>query len=441
MNSQKRREILEDALKYASTTKIFLSEPDALKALPGALKQLYPGLSVIPVADDNTWKAAGEQTVALLKAAHIEVEHPYMFPGSPMVTADHEHSLRLSEYFIRTANAIPLAIGSGTINDLVKLGAHLAGRPYACVATASSVDGYASDGAALLTGGSKLTHSCPAPSIIIGDTDILNKAPKILASSGYADLMAKIPAGADWIVADFLGEDPINPVSWKLVQTHLRTWLADPSDSEAVFIGLTLCGIAMQYQKTSRPVAGAEHLLSHIWEMEHHTHNGETVLHGIKVGIGTLISTAAYEVLLSHGCGWGEKPTPYDAMMQSKQALLSERFKDLSSFEQMQNTLVEKHSPSNRRIERRKELIANWNEIMQKLQAQLIPYGELRNLLNTAGCPVRAEDIGMGKTKAVSSMRIAQLIRNRYDILDILDDLGLMDKAMQMMIQNESVLG
>ncbi len=436
-----KKEILTHAMHFASTTKEFLCEPKALHSLPGIMESYFPGKPVIPVADENTWNAAGEQTVSILKESGIPVsEQPYIFPGSPVLESDHAHACRLSEFFQKQPDGIPAAIGSGTINDLVKLSSHMADRPYVSVATASSGDGYASDGAALLKGGSKRTFACPAPPVIIADTEILQNAPRILDASGYADLVAKVPAGADWIIADRVGEAPVNPVSWELVQRHLRTWISNPSDTEGVFIGLTLCGFAMQYMKDSRPVSGAEHLLSHVWEMQHHTHEGEPVLHGIKVGIGTLITVAAMEWLLDSGPQGGETDRPADQQLKEKQQLLTEQFRGIEGFEQMQRTLEEKTADRDRIAYRRNILKDQWDEISRSVKSQLLPYRKIRELLQSMDCPVRAEDIGLEKSRAVSTMRISQLIRNRYTILDVLDDLGLLEQCISDLSSDPSVL-
>ena len=44
---------------------------------------------------------------------------------------------------------------------------------------------------------------------------------------------------------------------------------------------------------------GADHQFSHLWDMEHHTHEGITPSHGFKVGIGTLASLSLYEAVLN----------------------------------------------------------------------------------------------------------------------------------------------
>jgi glycerol dehydrogenase-like iron-containing ADH family enzyme len=58
--------------------------------------------------------------------------------------------------------------------------------------------------------------------------------------------------------------------------------LSEGEAVEAVFSGLAMTGFAMQITKSSRPVSGAEHLFSHIWEMENLEKDGIPVFHGLR---------------------------------------------------------------------------------------------------------------------------------------------------------------
>ena len=95
---------------------------------------------------------------------------------------------------LKNHDAIPIAVGSGTINDLTKLSSHLTGRRYMCVGTAASMDGYTAFGASITADGSKQTFNCPAPQACLADLDIICQAPIEMTASGYADLFAKITA-------------------------------------------------------------------------------------------------------------------------------------------------------------------------------------------------------------------------------------------------------
>ena len=140
----------------------------------------------------------------------------------------------------------------------------------------STLCGYEAYGASVSFEGNKQTFDCRAPLGIVFDPVVAAGAPKDLAASGYADLIAKVPAAADWMIADELAVEPIDDFAFSLVQDNLRKALADP---EAVFNGdvqatsdlaegLIMSGFAMQAIQSSRPASGVEHQYSHYWDME-----------------------------------------------------------------------------------------------------------------------------------------------------------------------------
>ena len=98
----------------------------------------------------------------------------------------------------------------------------LAGLPYVSVATAASMDGYAASGAAMLDGGFKRTLACAPPIAIVADLDVIAKAPPRMAAWGYGDLAGKLIAGADWILADAAGEDPLDASHSRSCRTTSR---------------------------------------------------------------------------------------------------------------------------------------------------------------------------------------------------------------------------
>src|SRR5438132_281339 len=98
------------------------------------------------------------------------------------------------------------------------------------VATAASMDGYTAFGAAITKDGYKHTMTCPAPLAVLADLDVLRSAPARMTSSGYADLLGKVPAGADWLVADALEVERVNAPVWSLVQGPLREAIGSPAE-------------------------------------------------------------------------------------------------------------------------------------------------------------------------------------------------------------------
>ncbi len=278
-----------------------------LRDTPKVFESQFPSRPALLITDANTFAIAGKQTEDAFRQAGHETLAPLII-DDPNLYAEYSYFEKIFAALVNN-DAIPIAVGAGTINDLTKLAAHRAGRQYLCVATAASMDGYTAFGASITRNGSKQTFDCPAPQAVIADLDVNAVAPPSLNASGYADLLAKMTAGADWIVADALGVEAIDPRAWEMVQSRLREWTANPSaiargDMTAIahlVEGLMMGGFAMQWTRTSRVASGAEHQFSHLWDMQHHTHNGVTPSHGFKVGIGTLAVARLYEFLYTQG--------------------------------------------------------------------------------------------------------------------------------------------
>ena len=297
-----RERRIRKALRRAPDTREFVIGTGVLSGLPSLCAAHFPGARMLVVADTNTYRAAGERAVRSLRAARIPLVEPLIFPGRPMLSPDYVHVERLRDRLMET-DAVAAAVGSGTVNDLVKRASFEAERGYLIVATAASMDGYSSFGAALLLAGFKKTLECPAPRVIVADVSVLRAAPPDMSAAGYADLLGKITAGADWRTADALNVEPIDPLSWRLSQARLRRWVRQPegvprgdeAGARDVFEGLAMTGFAMQALRSSRPASGTEHSLSHYWEMKAAWKKRKPFLHGTKVGVGTAVTARFYE--------------------------------------------------------------------------------------------------------------------------------------------------
>lgn len=411
-------------------TRLFLLENDALNQLPEAIRSLW-GNDARPwlVADGNTWRAAGAEVAKILKAAGMEGPDPFLFPGTPMLHADESNVNLLLEQF--PENVVPVAIGGGTVNDLVKRASGLRHVSYCCVPTAPSVDGYTSSGAALTASGLKQTLPCPAPLAVVADSGILRNAPPEMFAAGYADLMAKIPAGADWLAADTLGIEAVDPAVWELVQTPLRDNLSDPSDVRRVFTGLAATGYAMQLYRDSRPASGADHLVSHIWEMENLCCNGKPVSHGFKVAIGTVTSTALYEALFSLSEQEARRLARPGLDRAGREAEI-DALLSIGTYGAATRTIALDKFREGRALAERRELIyRNWETLRKRILHQLYPVEELTRRLTTAGCPVKPADIQLGREQFLHGIRTAQLIRKRYTVLDLVYELGLLEELLR----------
>lgn len=418
---------IEDALKAASDTKALRIGNGVLSEVADLFIEQFPRKRAIVVADATTFAIAGKFVSEIFKARKIDQDAPYIFTEKELY-AEYGYVDRLVSVFQKT-DAIPVAVGSGTINDLVKLSAYRTGRQYMCVGTAASVDGYTAYGASITKDGAKQTFSCPAPQAWLGDTAIICQAPAEMTASGYADLFAKVTAGADWILADAMGVEAIDKTVWGIVQDCLPKALGNPQaihdrDPQAIgdlVEGLILSGFAMQAHRSSRPASGADHQFSHLWNMEHHTNHGERISHGFQVSIGTLASTALYEVALNtpmeeldiKSCcqKW---PSAAQLAEESLALFKNTDFPNIGEIE-----TAEKYISKEKLADQLQLLKDNWLDIKRRLSEQLVPFDDLKARLKCVGAPVEPEDIGVSREYLRQGYIRAQYIRRRFTILDL----------------------
>jgi glycerol-1-phosphate dehydrogenase [NAD(P)+] len=430
------------ALADATDTRRVTIEAGALASVADVFEQSFgdEAASVV-VADENTFSIAGKEVQRLLQEAGRETVEPYLFPGRPTLYAEYANVEKLVEA-LREHAAIPLAVGSGSLNDIVKRAAYECDRPYLCVGTAASMDGYTAFGASIEKDNKKQTLTCPAPRAVLGDVDVLVNAPARMTASGYADLLGKVTAGADWLVADALGVEPIPPKIWSLVQDSLREWTGRPAElregdgqaMDQLTEGLVMSGLAMQAHQSSRPASGAEHQFSHLWEGEGLGRDQDPPLsHGFKVGVGSVAISAFFERVLRRDLSdldidkvSGEWPDWEEVERKVRTAYSGSKLEEAAVKETQA-----KYVDADGLRERLGLLREVWPELRGRAEAQLMTADELREMLRAAGCPTSPEEIGLGRDEFKATYSRAQMLRKRYTVLDLANEAGILDECVE----------
>ncbi len=437
MTAPSKRPTLAEALSAAKDTRSLEIGSRILHKIPEIFEKQFGDLPAVIVADTNTFEVAGRIVHDAFRQNNQCLE-PFIY-SDPYLYAEYKFVQELIES-LKGHDAIPVAVGSGTINDITKLAAHEVGRPYMCVATAASMDGYTAFGASITQNGSKQTFFCPAPRAVVADLEVIKSAPGDMNSWGYTDLVAKVTAGADWMLSEAMGAEPVHAEAWKIIQPGLRELIADPAGVSArrpesisrLTEGLMLAGFAMQAAKNSRAASGAEHQFSHLWDMQHHTHNGKAPSHGFKVGIGTLAVAALYEFLLEQPL----EKLDVDACCEAwpdevaLTGMIRERFSegDLTVV-----ALQESRAKWINRQELReqlKKLRGMWPELKGRLRKQLLSFTELKKMLSAAGAPTEPQEIGISRERLRESFWMAYFIRRRFTVLDLAVRTNLLEKAL-----------
>ena len=305
------------------------------------------------------------------------------------------------------------------------------------------MDGYTAFGASIAVSGYKKTLLCPAPVALVGDTDIIAAAPRALAASGYADLLGKVTAGADWMIAHAVGVEPIHPRAWSLVQKSLKDWTSRPHDIargntdavERLMEGLVLTGLAMQAYRNSRPASGAEHQFSHLWEMEHLSYGDMWLSHGFKVGIGSIAVAALYQRLLSEDLSSidverliAQRPT----VQQMTEDVRSRHTVPVIREKAVEETTAKLGTDDDAR-HRLTRLRDRWPTLKRSLDLQLIPPSEMRDKLSAVGCPVSPTEIGIDRRRLRRSYSNAREIRRRYTGMDMAAEAGVLERCIDLL--------
>ncbi|MBQ1935184.1 MAG: sn-glycerol-1-phosphate dehydrogenase [Clostridia bacterium] len=260
-------------------------------------------VNVLIVADENTYAAAGEKTVAALSGKSIS---KVIFSGKEILVPNEAAISAVTE---NLGNAdIIIGIGSGVIQDLCKYVSFFNKIPYIIVATAPSMDGYASTGAAMITDGMKVTYSVGLPKAIIADTEVLANAPIDMIKAGYGDIIGKFSALNDWKLSNCVnGEyfcDYIYNVTYDQINRNIELaggiLKRDEESIKALMEALVIIGIMMSFAGSSRPASGSEHHLSHFFEITGIIDDAEYFPHGIDVAYSTVITAEIRERILAN---------------------------------------------------------------------------------------------------------------------------------------------
>lgn len=382
--------------------------------------------------DATTYSIAGEQVHTLLKQAQLPSAYYVINTKEPV-----PDEKTVGDILIHFDNSCDLmiAVGSGTINDLSKFISDKLKLPYLIIATAPSMDGFASNVAPLIVNHMKTTYEACAPFAIIGDTRILKDAPFCMIAAGIGDILGKYTCLCEWKIANIItGEYHCSSIE-KLVRHSIDTVVSnvslakdrDPLAIKSIMEGLVLSGIAMSFAKNSRPASGSEHHLSHYWEMMYLFQGKKPVLHGTKVGIGTIAVLKAYELLMQLDIDFTKAEA--NAVKYSKdkwEADMKACYMEASEAVITLENEIGKNAPENV-LPRIKTLQNNW-QTLKDIVTQLPTTDSIRTMLLTLGAPDCPKSIGLDKTTFIKSFLVAKELRNRFGLLQILFDLGLSEE-------------
>lgn len=404
----------------------------AINNLPEVLAK-FGAKKVYMVADNNTYKAAGESVCEIAENAGVQVTK-YVF-NKKQLEPD-ESNIGLAVMYYESDCDVIIGVGSGVINDICKVVANVANKPYIIVATAPSMDGYVSATSSTVRDGFKISLDSKCPDVIIGDTDILKNAPIKNMLAGLGDILAKYTAVCEWRIGALLtGEFYCEEVA-RLVRSAIKKCVdnaegllkRDEAAVSAVFEGLIISGAAMNFVGLSRPASGVEHYISHIWDMRFVEFSTPMDYHGIQCGIGTLEAIKRYEALLKLTPN-REKALKYVADFDYEEwcGILRENLGKAAESMILQEEKEQKYNKTAHK-ERLEKIIKNWDKICEIVKEELPTYAELKALMEKLGAPTKASDIGIDDSFMPITFKMTKDVRDKYILSRLCWDLGVLDE-------------
>lgn len=434
--------IVISALERSSSTKFVGTTKETFAAFAHWMKKNLHPQHIGVIFDSNTRKIAHENVLPLLRAAQLDyTEHCAQgpTPHQPPICST-TYGEQLGEQFPTTLDLI-LSVGSGTVTDLGKIAARKRGVPLIVIATAASMNGFTSALAATLDDGLKLTKKTPPPYAVWGHPETLASAPSSMSSAGLGDLHSKPISSADWRLSHRLNGTPWDPDVVEMLQTvtHLSEGLADGlhrNDPEAhgqLFAGLCLTGIAMQAATPGSQASGAEHLISHYFDMiagsASFTHRATD--HGAQVAVGCMVALCAWS--FAQRCLKEKRPMQacpahvYEPT--ARKQWIDAHFRDLSP---AISSMHERTPVRSEDVERRRAMLdANGVNILEDAASYLPAPAWLRSELQRAQCPTYFQELGVSRSLAAECLQYAPWVRARYTILHLLLECGWYDDFME----------
>ena len=390
--------------------KDIIIESEAIKKLSMIMeKEGFKNITII--CDENTYAAAGEEIKEIIpngKFINLKSENL------------HANEITVQNVYecLSVENDVLIALGSGTIHDITRYVAYNKDIPFISVPTAASVDGFVSTVAAMTWRGYKKTFTAVSPIYVVADTDIFKEAPYRLTASGVSDLIGKYTALVDWKISSIvIGEYICNKVCNmeidavnKLCECVDDLVLGKSEAYEQLMYALILSGLAMQIIGNSRPASGAEHHMSHLWEMEVINKHLDAY-HGEKVSVGLILVMEEYKKIKKSIENGRCRVKKYYGLEED---ILKEVFKS----REMYDSIMKENTPDPL-LNVNKVILQNRLESIAEILEKLPTLDFVKNTLKRAKAVTTLEEIGLSNDVKQNSIRVSPYVRSRLTLMRI----------------------
>jgi glycerol-1-phosphate dehydrogenase [NAD(P)+] len=377
------------------------------------------GRRLAVVSDAITYRVLGERIERALDSS-ADVQSIVLPAG---VHPDLETAARVRA---ATAHADGLvAVGSGTINDLVKFSAAQDGKPFAVFATAPSMNGYTSANAAITVDGHKKTLPAALTRGVFMDLEILAAAPPRMIRAGLGDSLCRPTAQVDWLLSHHLLGTTYREAPFALLAADEAILFDGPAallsrDLEAMRAlarTLVLSGIGMTLCGGSYPASQGEHLISHYIDMRSPPARAD-YLHGEQVAVATLTMARLQEAML-------DAPPPVLRPTAVELPALQRHFGDAVGAE-CWHDFAPKRLDAASAAALTERARGEWGDLQAAARKAHVPASRLADVMRRASGPLQSADIGVDAAFYAGAVQHARYLRDRFTFLDLAGDAGLL---------------
>jgi glycerol-1-phosphate dehydrogenase [NAD(P)+] len=342
-----------------------------------------------------------------------------------------------------------IAAGSGVICDLTKWIATRLNKPFILCGTAPSMNGYTSITATITQNDIKLSQFLHPASAVVLDVDIIKDAPMAMIQSGMGDLSARAVCNADWKLSLLLRNTYFCPLPYQMTAENERRYLGgaagiarrSPDQIEGLTEAILLSGLSMTILKgETSPSSGAEHVISHFWDLLVHLRGAPKNLHGAQVGVGTIMMLTAYQILRE------VDPARIDPRhllrtrptLEQIEAENRELYGDKAgSFNKVAR---QKRIPDDRYEGYVRSILDRWGELWEALTPYIAPVQRIKQPFDQAGVSYKLSSVQRTREQAVEALLHGNHYRPRYTVLDLFWELGLFPQAADEIIERSGIL-
>lgn len=408
----------------------------AIDRVGAVLYDLGIGGRGVVVFDRKIEALVVRRVIDSLKTQGLNIGRHPVGDGAKLITPEVSESEAIAREIKGRAEYL-VAVGSGVICDLVKYAGTSLGIPYVLIGTAPSMNGYTSSMAALTEQGIKKTLMIDPAQGVFADTGIMKEAPVEMVRAGLGDIISKSICNADWKLSQLVKKTYFCPLPFRITDKSEPLYLEAAEaigrrTEEGIGVltdGVMRSGLSMTVIGTSTPSSGAEHFLSHYWDLMTLKEGGKKLLHGTQVGVSTLLVLDLYEWLRGFRikeAGINKLGANYP-VRDEVDAIMDRSFGSFS--EGIKAQYRPKYLPWKDKKAELERIVDTWDSIWEEILPYIRPKQPVERALKRCGAPVSYEELGKTKREAQDALLYARYIRGRYTVLDLLADFGVLDRA------------